>query len=121
MLENLYTAETISKDSDNFKAIVTLNSDHKIFRAHFPGNPVTPGVCLLQISKELIEKHTGRKLFIRTIRNIKFLKAVNPLEFNLLQFHCEVSHEMQTIHSSINIKNGEISFVKISAAFEITG
>ena len=28
---------------------VQLNADHYIYRAHFPGNPITPGVCLVQM------------------------------------------------------------------------
>ena len=32
---------------------VILNPDHLIYKAHFPGQPVTPGVCILQIIQEL--------------------------------------------------------------------
>ena len=37
---------------------IRLNPDHEIYRAHFPGNPITPGVCIVQIISEVLgEQH----------------------------------------------------------------
>lgn len=35
---------------------VMLNPQHAIYSGHFPQQPVVPGVCMLQIIKECIEK-----------------------------------------------------------------
>ena len=35
-----------------------LHPEHEIYQAHFPGNPITPGVCQVQIVAEL----AGRQL-----------------------------------------------------------
>ena len=35
---------------------VMLNPQHVIYNGHFPQQPVVPGVCMLQIIKECIEK-----------------------------------------------------------------
>ena len=35
---------------------VMLNPQHAIYNGHFPQQPVVPGVCMLQIIKECIEK-----------------------------------------------------------------
>ena len=34
------------------RAILRINWGHPIFEGHFPGRPVVPGACLLQIVKE---------------------------------------------------------------------
>jgi len=34
---------------------VQLDASHFIYQAHFPGEPITPGVCIIQIAKELLE------------------------------------------------------------------
>ncbi|WP_299600515.1 3-hydroxyacyl-ACP dehydratase [uncultured Aquimarina sp.] len=57
---------------------ITLNPDNDIFKGHFPGNPVTPGVCTLQIIKELTEKRTGCSLFMKKSSNVKFMAVINP-------------------------------------------
>ena len=55
---------------------VTMNED--FFRGHFPGNPVMPGVCMIQIIKELTENATGENLFLSVSSNIKFMAIINP-------------------------------------------
>ena len=57
---------------------VILNPDHLIYRAHFPGMPVTPGVCILQMIQELLSGQLGVPLYINGIKNAKFIKMISP-------------------------------------------
>ncbi len=57
-----------------------LNASHPIFRAHFAGNPVMPGACITQMIKELAGVSSGIAYFISSVRNMKFLHVINPLE-----------------------------------------
>ena len=69
MLEGvLYTV--ISREDNT--ASVRLLPDSPIYKAHFPGYPITPGVTLLQIALELM----GKKL--SGAREIKFVSPVLP-------------------------------------------
>lgn len=65
--------------ADGQRFTVTLNADHYIYRAHFPGHPVTPGVCLVQMVQELLAQSLGCGLFLRTVKNVKFVSIVSPL------------------------------------------
>ena len=58
---------------------VILNPDHLIYKAHFPGQPVTPGVCILQIIQELLSEEMGMLLFINKIKNAKFTNMISPV------------------------------------------
>ena len=58
---------------------VILNPDHLIYKAHFPGMPVTPGVCILQMIQELLSEQEGMPLYIVKIMNAKFVKMISPL------------------------------------------
>ena len=57
-----------------------LDAAHRIYQAHFPGNPITPGACMIDICRELLCDATGRAVRIACIRNIKFLALLNPVE-----------------------------------------
>ena len=57
---------------------VILNPDHLIYKAHFPGMPVTPGVCILQMIQELLSEQQGMLLFIKQIKNVKFIRMISP-------------------------------------------
>lgn len=70
------TAEESSEQG--FQYQLSLNAEHTIYQAHFPGNPITPGVCLLQIATELLELHEGVRLQLHTADAIKFRKPVTP-------------------------------------------
>ena len=58
---------------------VILNPDHLIYKAHFPGQPVTPGVCILQIIQELLSVEMDIPLFIKKIKNVKFTNMISPV------------------------------------------
>ena len=58
---------------------VILNPDHLIYRAHFPGQPVTPGVCILQMIQELLSEQVGTRLYISKIKNTKFISMISPV------------------------------------------
>ena len=77
-LENFYTLNSMVSQEDMATANITINKDHEIFKGHFPNNPITPGVCMMQIIKELTEQFVGTKLFMKTSSNIKFMAIINP-------------------------------------------
>ena len=58
---------------------ILLNPDHLIYKAHFPGQPVTPGVCILQMLQELLSVQCDKQLYIRKIKNAKFTSMISPL------------------------------------------
>ena len=77
-LKDFYKLNTLEISGTLATANITINKEHPIFKGHFPGNPVTPGVCMIQIIKELAEKIVGEKLFMQSASNIKFMAIINP-------------------------------------------
>lgn len=77
--------------SENINAIdwnvqVKLNPQHPVYGGHFPGQPVVPGVCMLQIIKECAEEICHTALQYKQIASCKFLSAINPNETPELKF-----------------------------------
>ena len=69
--------EGLSQGQSGFNVI--LNPDHLIYKAHFPGQPVTPGVCILQMIQELLSVEMDNNLYIKSIKNVKFISMISPL------------------------------------------
>jgi acyl-coenzyme A synthetase/AMP-(fatty) acid ligase len=69
--------------------VVTLPipADHPAFAGHFPGNPLVPGVVLLDESLAAIATAFGISMSRCTVESAKFLSAAHPRE--LLQLHFE--------------------------------
>jgi 3-hydroxyacyl-[acyl-carrier-protein] dehydratase len=77
-LKDFYTLNNLTVNETLATANITINKNHEIFKGHFPGNPVTPGVCMMQIIKEIAEKVVGHKLMMTSSSNIKFMSIINP-------------------------------------------
>lgn len=79
ILQDFYTIQSEEKVSDS-KYIITIlvNEKHEVFKGHFPGNPIMPGVCMIQIIKELTESITKSSLMIQSLANVKFMALINP-------------------------------------------
>lgn len=78
LLKDFYTVNSLETEENKTTANITINKDHKIFKGHFPDNPVTPGVCMMQIIKELTEGIVNKKLFMQSSSNVKFMAIINP-------------------------------------------
>lgn len=78
LLKDFYKVNTLETVENMTTAAITINKNHEVFQGHFPGNPVTPGVCMMQIIKELTEEIVSEKLFMQSSSNIKFMAIINP-------------------------------------------
>lgn len=78
MIEGMYEIKSLQSTAESLEATLQLNREHAIYKAHFPGQPITPGVCVMQMTQDLLVRHYGRPLRLRLAKNIKFLKVISP-------------------------------------------
>lgn len=90
-LKEFYTLNNLAVAENLATANITINKNHEIFKGHFPGNPVTPGVCMMQIIKELTEEIVDEKLFMESSSNIKFMAIINPEKTPDLELKLDIS------------------------------
>ncbi|MBQ6155957.1 MAG: beta-hydroxyacyl-ACP dehydratase [Bacteroidales bacterium] len=75
MLQNdLYTIIETAGNTVKIK----LLPESAIYQGHFPGNPITPGVCQVGIVEELLRTCFGKKVTLREIKNLKFIEVLRP-------------------------------------------
>jgi 3-hydroxyacyl-[acyl-carrier-protein] dehydratase len=86
---SIHTLKTVP-DGTGFTAIVRLNAAHPVFSGHFPGNPILPGVCTVQIIKELLTESLGISVQMTRVAGIKYLEFVNPVIQPELVFTCSL-------------------------------
>ena len=79
ILKDFYKILSEEKISDSkYNITILVNEKHEVFKGHFPGNPIMPGVCMIQIIKELTESITKSSLMIQSLANVKFMALINP-------------------------------------------
>ncbi|MEX6688109.1 3-hydroxyacyl-ACP dehydratase [Danxiaibacter flavus] len=101
-----------SVEADVLHATLTVNSTHRIFQGHFPGQPVVPGACLLQIVKELTELAIGRSLRLIKADDLKFLSIINPNDKDRLavNIHYSLTDSMHVKINATILKNEDVCF-----------
>lgn len=119
LIEGLYSIVDFQQQDQTVHIVVKLNKAHEVFQGHFPGNPIMPGVCMIQMIKELTEKATGKELFLAIASNVKFMAIINPEKNDIIQLILTISE----VEDQIKIKN-TVSFedtlaLKLNATFKI--
>ena len=78
LLKDFYKVTNLAVADGSATAHITINKNHDVFKGHFPGNPVTPGVCMMQIIKELTEQVVNEQLFMQSSNNVKVMAIRKP-------------------------------------------
>lgn len=103
LLKDFYTINSLEKkDGHKYEAVLSINEKHEVFNGHFPGNPIMPGVCMMQIIKELTEKVTQTNLMMQSLTNVKFMALINPEVNPELKLELDV---IETEEGTIKVKN----------------
>ena len=108
----LYKIISIAHEENTIEAILEINKNNEIFTGHFPGQPVFPGVCTLQILKEVLESSLNKTIRLIRADQIKFLALIEPGKSNILQF--KLSYKLTdnnniAVHANLTAKN-EVCF-----------
>lgn len=79
LLDSIYTIiESNTLDGEEVVYSIDLNGNHDIYKGHFPGFPVTPGVVEIEIVKELLGVYLNQKVALSKISNCRFTNILNP-------------------------------------------
>lgn len=79
-LNDLYCICRLERSDAEYAAEVALDPRHEVYAGHFPGHPVTPGVCLLAIVRACVGRALGRPAAFAAIKSCKFIAPVIPAE-----------------------------------------
>lgn len=120
VLKDFYKVLSEEKTDDTkFKIRILVNADHEVFKGHFPGNPIMPGVCMIQIIKELTEKITESSLMIQTLSNVKFMALINPEKNPELVLELDITNSENDL---VKVKNttyfNETTALKLSTVYK---
>ncbi|MFN6945339.1 MAG: hypothetical protein ACK4ND_10350 [Cytophagaceae bacterium] len=120
--DSLYSILSL-KDEGNgtYIADITVNADHSIFDGHFPGQPVLPGVCQIEMVKELLMEIKKQSCRLLSAGTIKFLKVVDPNQDSNIQFKLDIHEEEKNLKVTIEstLKDGSPNF-KLKGNFALT-
>lgn len=116
LMNDFYTIETLKREQNSFSCTVAFNPQHDIFKGHFPGQPIVPGVCMMEMVKELLEQLTDSKLWLRAAGQVKFLRFVTPDTVPVVNVSWQEEATGYNVNASF--KNDDGDLFKLSGNFE---
>jgi len=103
LLKDFYSIDALTNtEGKKYVAEITINKNHEVFKGHFPGNPVTPGVCMLQIIKEITQQVIDNPITMISASNIKFMALINPEVNSKLKLELDIT---ETDDAKVKVKN----------------
>ena len=111
LLNDFY--QITGRDAQAFR--IRLNSAHGIYRAHFPGQPVTPGVCQMQLAVELLSLLLEGEAVLTDAKSVKYLTVIRPDETpELTVAFRKVACNGDVCRAVVTLEDGGRMFTKMS-------
>lgn len=105
LINDFYTCHDVVNNEHELSARIVFNAGHAIFNGHFPGQPVTPGVCMMEIVKELLQNQVGKSLMLHNARNVKFLQFVTPAMQPIAYVSWKESQAVYIVSASFSLES----------------
>lgn len=118
LLNDFFFIRTIENDEKSLKVSLQINKTHKIFAGHFPAVPVVPGVCMMQMMKEIMEQQKKCKLMLTAADNMKFLAVINPTEHSEIEADIQYENGSDGVKISATLFSGSTTFFKVKAILQ---
>ena len=120
LLNDFYTIQQNTSSPGVVKATIAINKEHRILEGHFPGLPVVPGVCMLQIVREIMEVSSKKQLKITAADNMKFLSVINPEQNTEVEVAISYTEDAGKFLINATLFAATVTFFKIKATLQTT-
>lgn len=117
-----FTLEAGEKNDNSATYRCRLHPEAPVFKAHFPGFPVLPGVLTLKMVVDAINASqffSTQTLTVQSIGNAKYLAVVNPQETQEVEISVALKAEKNADEPTVfqfkaTVQNGETRFATFS-------
>ncbi len=115
---DLFSYTCVENKQNSIRYKLSINANHEVFKGHFPGLPILPGVMQVEAIKEIFCLATGKKLQLKTAKDIKFLAMLNPLDVK--QVECIIEYTEQEgneYKANASLAGKDSNFLKLRGVF----
>jgi len=121
LLDDFYQLIRHEPAANSVKARISINGAHKILEGHFPGFPIVPGVCMLQIVREIMEVTASVPLRLTAAENMKFLSVINPVKDKEVDVAVAYAQDDDRFAINATLFSGTVTFFKLKATLNSSG
>lgn len=116
--DDFYIINAIVTGETAIDAEITLQPLHPVYTGHFPGQPVVPGACMLQIIKEIIAAALPAAIQMVKVTDVKFIRMVNPVEDSMLRVNIQYMSAAGLLNVTAAVFKGNAPCLKAKLVFK---
>lgn len=117
LYDDFYRVTDLKTEEGNVNAQIHFNPAHRIFDGHFPGQPVVPGVCMLEMVKEILSLVTGKQLHLHKSDNLKFLTVIDPRNHPSVNINIRYKQTEAGLSADAQLSYEQVFFFKCKGDF----
>ena len=116
LIKDYYTIESVTKGEDgSVRFGITLKADSIVYEGHFPGEPVSPGVCNIQMVKECVEQMVGKPLLMNNIQQCRLTTLVTPVQHPQVEVTVCLEEKENIYKVKATVGKGEETYLDLKA------
>jgi 3-hydroxyacyl-[acyl-carrier-protein] dehydratase len=118
--DNFFSIGKIVSTEFEINAVLNINASHLIFEGHFPGQPIVPGVCMMQMLKEVLEISLQKRINLVSAAEMKFLAIINPIQNSSINANLKYAlNEKENLYLIASLSVKDITYFKFKGNFLI--
>jgi 3-hydroxyacyl-[acyl-carrier-protein] dehydratase len=115
MKTEIYSLTILESAAGRLSAEVRYDAAHPVFEGHFPGNPIVPGVCTLDMISDTLRDQIGGGLQLESAANVKFLQLIRPGDVPLLMLSWNETNAQ--IEAQATLESGGAAMMRFSGKY----
>lgn len=121
LLNDLYSVISSEIKESSVVYRVALNPECKVYEGHFPNEPITPGVCTIQIIKECLDSFLGKETILTEIKQCRLTHLITPQQYPELEVKIDVKDQTEnsvSFYSTIGLADNIFLEIKAQAQWQ---
>lgn len=114
---DLFHIDNIAHEDGAIRATLGINQNSEILKGHFPGHPVVPGACMMQIIKEVLEMALNSPFRLKKANQLKFISIIDPEDIMTIQLDIFYKLVKDAINVTAKLSNDETVCFKFQGSF----
>ena len=115
MIKDYYTINEIVQKEGATLFHISLCPDSIVYEGHCPGEPVSPGVCNIQMIKECAEQVAGKSLLLNNLQQCRLTTLMTPVQHPQVEVSIHLEEKGDAYKLKATIGKGEEVYLDLKA------
>lgn len=115
LIKDYYLINHMTKTGETAVFFITLRADSTVYEGHFPAEPISPGVCNIQMIKECAELVAGKPLLLNHLQQCRLTTLITPMKHSQVEVVLRLDEKEGTYRLKATLGKGADCYLELKA------